>query len=202
VLGPLRGSDVYDLPIFLAYLTIVPGMAVFLVRVETDFAEQHAKFYGAIRDGASLSRIEPLRDLMTDAARRAVVDILEVQGLTLLGCFWFGPRLLDLFGISRLHLPLFYVDAVGVALQVLLLSITSVFFYLDCRRTVLWLTLLLLSSNLLSSWLSQQMGPTFYGYGFAVAMAVTSITGLCVLSSKLRHLVRDTFMLQPLGAAR
>ena len=39
VLGPLRASIIYDLPIFLAYLSIVPGMAVFLVRVETDFAE-------------------------------------------------------------------------------------------------------------------------------------------------------------------
>jgi uncharacterized membrane protein len=200
VLGPLRGSDVYDLPIFLAYLTIVPGMAVFLVRVETDFAEQHGKFYAAIRDGASLARIEPLRDQMTDSARRAVVGILEVQGLTLLGCLWLGPRLLDLFGISRLHLPLFFVDSVGVALQVLLLAITSIFFYLDCRRTVLGLSLLLFTSNLALTLLSQHLGARFYGYGFAVAMAITSLTGLCVLSGRLRHLVRDTFMLQPLGA--
>ncbi|MFX5494607.1 exopolysaccharide Pel transporter PelG, partial [Acinetobacter baumannii] len=38
-IGPLRASILYDLPIFLAYLSIIPGMAVFLVRIETDFAE-------------------------------------------------------------------------------------------------------------------------------------------------------------------
>ncbi len=31
VIGPLRASVIYDMPIFLAYLAIIPGMAVFLV---------------------------------------------------------------------------------------------------------------------------------------------------------------------------
>jgi polysaccharide biosynthesis protein PelG len=31
VIGPLHASVVYDFPIFLAYLSIIPGMAVFLV---------------------------------------------------------------------------------------------------------------------------------------------------------------------------
>lgn len=35
VLGPLHASVIYDIPIFLAYLAITPGMAVFLLRVET-----------------------------------------------------------------------------------------------------------------------------------------------------------------------
>ena len=38
VIGPLSASLIYDLPIFLAYLSIIPGMAVFLLRIETDFA--------------------------------------------------------------------------------------------------------------------------------------------------------------------
>ena len=57
VLGPLRASIIYDMPMFLAYLSIVPGMAVFLVRVETAFAEQYDGFFAAVRDG------EPLADI-------------------------------------------------------------------------------------------------------------------------------------------
>ena len=37
---------------FLAYLSIIPGMAVFLLRMETDFVEQYRKFYAAINEGA------------------------------------------------------------------------------------------------------------------------------------------------------
>jgi uncharacterized membrane protein len=197
VLGPLYASEVYDLPIFLAYLTIVPGMAVFLVRVETDFAEAHHAFYAAVRNGAPLLRLETLCQEMTDAARRAVVDIVKIQGITLVVCATVGPWLLNVAGISELHLPLFYIDAAGVALQVIMLAVTSMFFYLDRRRAVSWLTLMLFVSNASLTWLTQRMGPEFYGYGFAIAMAITSLVGLVALSRTFQHLVRDTFMRQP-----
>ena len=197
VLGPLYASEVYDLPIFLAYLTIVPGMAVFLVRVETDFAEAHHAFYAAVRNGAPLLRLETLCQEMTDSARRAVVDIVKIQGITLVVCATVGPWLLSVAGISELHLPLFYIDAAGVALQVIMLAVTSMFFYLDRRRAVCWLTGMLFVSNASLTWLTQRMGPEFYGYGFAIAMAITSLVGLVALSRTFQHLVRDTFMRQP-----
>ena len=56
VIPPLRSSPIYDLPIFLAYLSIVPGMAVFLVRIETDFAVHCERFYTGIIRGATLEQ--------------------------------------------------------------------------------------------------------------------------------------------------
>jgi uncharacterized membrane protein len=196
VLGPLRASEVYDLPIFLGYLTLVPGMAVFLVRVETDFAESHAQFYESVRHGAPLRKIQQLCNGMTDSARRAVIGIMKVQAVSFVIAVCVGPWLLRLFGISVLHLPLFYIDAAGVALQVLLLSVTSMFFYLDRRRAVSGLVVLLVVSNAVLTWVSQRLGPEYYGYGFALAMAITSFAGLWMLSRAFSTLVRDTFMLQ------
>ncbi|MFT5675160.1 MAG: putative membrane protein, partial [Paraglaciecola sp.] len=48
VLSIFRASYIYDLPIFIAYLAIVPGMAVFMLRMETDFARACLKFYDAV----------------------------------------------------------------------------------------------------------------------------------------------------------
>ena len=200
VAGLFRASDVYDLPVFLAYLTIVPGMAVFLVRIETDFAERNSAFYAAIRDGAPLSRITSLLDAMVDALRTALADIGRTQLLTLLLCVWAGPSLLAAFDISELHLPLFYVDVVGVLLQVLLLTLISVFFYLDRCRLVAKLTLLFLLTNALATWGSYRLGPRYYGWGFVVAAAVTLSVALTALNRTLRFLVRDTFMLQRVSA--
>jgi uncharacterized membrane protein len=199
VLGPFCASEVYDLPIFLAYLTSVPAMAVFLLRVETDFAEHHAAFYSGVRDGATLQRLEMLNAALTGAARRAIVDIVRVQVITLILCSAAGSLLLRAFGISELHLPLFYIDATGVSLQVVLLAVTSMFFYLDKRREVLVLTLVLLTCNATFTWLSAQLGPLFYGYGFALATGVASLYGILKLDRTFAHLVRDTFMLQPVS---
>src|SRR5690606_4628947 len=72
VIGPLRSSVVYDLPIFLAYLSIIPGMAVFLMRIETDFAEQYDNYFATIRAGRTLDEIEQARHKMTSVVRQAL----------------------------------------------------------------------------------------------------------------------------------
>jgi len=36
VIGPLNASVIYDIPVFIAYVCVMPGMATFLVRIEAD----------------------------------------------------------------------------------------------------------------------------------------------------------------------
>jgi uncharacterized membrane protein len=194
VLGPLRASIIYDIPIFLAYLSIVPGMAVFLVRVETAFAEQYDGFFAAVRDGETLADIRRRRDALTIAVKRGVSDIFKVQGLTVIILLLAAPRLLDAVGISPLYLQLFSVDLAGVAMQVLMLAVFNVLFYLDQRRTTLALsaTFALLNAGLTIA--TQHAGPPFYGYGFALSTALTSIVGLLLTSRALDRLEADTFM--------
>ncbi|HET6150565.1 MAG TPA: exopolysaccharide Pel transporter PelG [Polyangia bacterium] len=194
VLGPLRASIIYDLPIFLAYLSIVPGMAVFLVRVETDFAEAYDRFFEAVRGGETLAEIRRRRDRLTLAVRRGVGEIFKIQGITVLVLLLAGPRLLDYVGISRLHLQLFSIDLVGVAMQVLMLAVFNVLFYLDERRAVLGLAAAFVAINVVLTIASQQAGPAFYGYGFSLSTTVTSIAGLLITSRKLDRLEMNTFM--------
>ena len=194
VLGPLRASIIYDLPIFLAYLSIVPGMAVFLVRVETDFAEAYDRFFEAVRGGETLAEIRRRRDRLTLAVRRGVGEIFKIQGITVLVLLLAGPRLLDYVGISRLHLQLFSIDLVGVAMQVLMLAVFNVLFYLDERRAVLGLAAAFVAINVVLTIASQQAGPAFYGYGFTLSTTVTSIAGLLITSRKLDRLEMNTFM--------
>lgn len=196
VIGPLRSAYLYDVPVFLAYLSVVPGMAVFLVRMETDFAEAYTAFYDAVRDGASLERIEHLRDRMTVAARQGILEILKVQGLALVLLVVFAPDLLALAGISELFLPLLYIDAAAVGIQVLLLAVLNVFFYLDQRAMALKLCLSFAALNAVATMLTQRLGYVFYGYGFALAVLVATLLGMAHLHRTFDGLVRDTFMLQ------
>jgi len=194
VLGPLRASVIYDIPIFLAYLSIVPGMAVFLVRVETAFAEEYEGFFAAVRDGETLADIRRRRDRLTLAVKHGISDIFKVQGTTVLVLLLAGPRLLEAVGISRLYLQLFSVDLAGVAMQVLMLAVFNVLFYLDQRRTTLALSATFCALNAILTAASQHAGPAFYGYGFALSTAITSLVGLLVASRKLDRLETDTFM--------
>ena len=196
VIGILRASVIYDLPIFIAYLSVIPGMAVFLMRIETDFAEYYSKFYDAVRKGATLDYIERMRNRMVYYARRGLLDIAKIQGIGMMLVFVLGGDLLSWLGISHLYLPLLYVDVVGAALQVILLGIINILFYLDKRRQVLWLCIILTIGNFILTAASLQLGAAWFGYGFAGAMAVAVIFGLLILDHELERLEYKTFMLQ------
>jgi uncharacterized membrane protein len=195
IIGPLRASMLYDLPIFLAYLSIIPGMAVFLVRIETDFAEWYERLFDAVREGQTLQHIQQLKSEMTIAIRQGLQEICKVQGITVVLLFLFAPKLLEWLGISHFYLPLFYIDLIGVSFQMLLMALLNVFFYLDKRAIVLELSALFVLLNIALTLLSQYLGPSFYGYGFTVSLAICVLLGMMRLNKSLDDLEYNTFML-------
>ncbi len=195
IIGPLRASMLYDLPIFLAYLSIIPGMAVFLVRIETDFAEWYERLFDAVREGQTLQHIQQLKSEMTIAIRQGLQEICKVQGITVVLLFLFAPKLLEWLGISHFYLPLFYIDLIGVSFQMLLMALLNVFFYLDKRAIVLELSALFVLLNIALTLLSQYLGPSFYGYGFTVSLAICVLLGMMRLNKALDDLEYNTFML-------
>ena len=81
-------------------------------------------------------------------------------------------------------------------LQVVLLGILNILFYLDQRRSVVLLTAMLPITNIVFTAISLQLGAAWFGYGFALAMLVTVLLGIWMLNRKLESLEYQTFMLQ------
>ncbi|SAL24971.1 exopolysaccharide Pel transporter PelG [Caballeronia telluris] len=196
VIGPLRASIIYDIPVFLSYLAIIPGMAVFLMRIETDFVEYYDEFYNAVREGASLQHIERMRNAMVEALRNGLYEIVKVQATAALMLFAIGTVLLDWLRISTLYLPLFYVDVIAASLQVIFMGVINVFFYLDKRRVVLTLVALFVLLNVAFTGITLALNPGWYGYGFALALLAVVLLSLYWLDRKLDTLEYETFMLQ------
>ncbi len=196
IIGPLRASVIYDLPIFIAYLSIVPGMAVFLVKFETDFVDAYNNYFGAVRKGASLQKIERFSRQMKETVRAGFEQIIKIQGLTVITIYLLAPSVLAWLEISPAYLTLLYIDVAAVAMQVFLLSVMNVLFYLDRLTAAFWLTFTLLATNGGFTWLTLQLDPLFYGGGFAGAMLTTSLIGLLILRRTFRRLEYQTFMLQ------
>lgn len=196
VIGPLRASIIYDPPIFFAYLSIIPGMAVFLLRMEADFVDKCEAFYTAVRNGGTLSEIRLLKKSMIETIKLGFVEIFKVQGITAGALIFSAEQILTSFNISINYRILFSIDVAAVGIQVVLLGIFNVLFYLDKRYSVLGLTLLFFISNVILTLWSQHLGPSYYGYGFAISISLTTLVGFVVLNNKLIRLEYETFMLQ------
>ncbi|MFK5949186.1 MAG: exopolysaccharide Pel transporter PelG [Methylococcales bacterium] len=196
IIGPLRSSIIYDPPIFLAYLSIVPGMAVFLLRMEADFVDKYNKFYDAVRDGGSLSSIRQLKKSMIKTIRMSFLEIFKIQAITVMILIYAANDVLAAFNISTNYSMLFSINVAAVGVQVVLLGVFNVLFYLDKRYTILALCIFFALTNLSLSLLSQHLGPSYYGYGFASAVFLTTFIGFIALNRKLIRLEYETFMLQ------
>lgn len=194
IIGPLRASVIYDLPVFMAYLSIIPGMAVFLVRIETDFVEYYDRFFDAVRAGGSLEYIEDMRDEMVYSIRQGLAEIGKIQTLAMLAAIVAGPAVFALLEISELYLPLLYIQTLAASLQVGLLALLNVFFYLDQRRLILGLCAFFCVSNIVFTALFFKLGASFYGYGYALSVLLTLLFGLYALDRKLGRLEYETML--------
>lgn len=196
VIGPLRASPVYDFPIFLAHLSIIPGMAVFLMKMETDFVEQYERFYDTVREGGTLERIELLRNEMSRSVRSGIYELVKIQSLAGLALVVSAPAIFAAIGVSELSLPVLYVCVVAASVQTVLMGVMNVLFYFDRRKAALSLTTLLMVLNAGATAATLAAGPRYYGMGYAIAMLVTCTVGFFVLDRKLERLEYETFMLQ------
>lgn len=192
----LRASVIYDLPIFLAYLSIIPGMASFLLRVETDFVDAYKQYYQAINQGLPLGEIESRRHTMLGVIRMAFAEIAKVQAIALIILFLLADNIIAWLELSPLYVHLYYIDLLATAIQVIFMATLSVSFYFNLLKLAFQMTFLLLVLNLLLTLISLALGPAFYGYGFALALLISTLWGMFFLSEKLNRLEYLTYMMQ------
>jgi len=196
VIDKLHASMVYDFPIFLAYLSIIPGMAIFFFRLEVDFAKAFDNFYRAISKHGTLSQIKYHKQQMINAVKRSIQEILFVQGMFNILLFLSAEKIFELLVLPKLYLPLFYVDVIGVQLQLGFMSILAYLYYLDKQKIALFYTLAFVLLNALLTYISIHMGPYFYGYGYSITLLILFVASIRTLNTILQELDYETFMLQ------
>lgn len=196
VVGPLHASVIYDIPVFIAYVCVMPGMATFLVRIEADFVEYYDAFYDAVRSGATLRHINDMRDMMVSSIRAGLYEIVKIQAVVLLLILAFGRLVLDALNISSLYMPLLVLDVIAASLQVLLLGLLNVFFYLDARRSVLKLCAAFVVLNGVLTGITLRLSPDTYGYGFALTLLILVVAAVQILDRKFSKLEYETYMLR------
>lgn len=189
----------YDSAMFFAYITIVPALALFLVRVETDFYKTYKAYFGGILNKEPLARIEEKRQKMIDSLRGSMTTVLVYQGVITVGVLIALPWVLDMLDIDQRHVPIFRVASVAAVFHVLLLVMLVILLYFDFRRAVMWLCVGFFCMNALFTTLTLD-SPALYGWGYLAATAVTLGISLAVLWARLQNLEYLTFVQQPISA--
>jgi uncharacterized membrane protein len=192
----------YDSSTFLGFLTAVPAMVHFFVRIEADFSEQFHRYYDEVFFRSSYERIQVAAKQLRDAVLGALLDIMKIQGMVTFLAAFFGVEILTWLGLPVSQIGMFRFGVIGSLFLVFMLFSNVVLLYLDCQREVLMTSVLFFAINAALTAATLRLGYQYYGLGFATACLVGLVTSVVHLTDQLYNLEFMTFATKPLLGQR
>ncbi len=188
----------YDTAMFLAYCTVIPSLAYFILQLETSFAKYYRAYFEVILKRSTLKQIHIIRDKMLEQLTNHFQKFLILQGLIALITIVFVENIAQAFKLSLEQIAIMRIGVLGAMFQISWMILLELFCYFDFYKdAVIFAVLFTLLSGLLS-FVTVQLGLATYGYGYALATFITSVLAFIWLNYKLQRLDYYTFMLQPI----
>ncbi len=121
----------YDSTMFLAYLTVIPAIAVFVLSVETDFFERYQNFYKDVSGHAPWRKLGEDHQEILLSLSRGLRNVVVFQGCITAFVVLSAPKILSLIGVNLIGLGMFRLGVIGSFFHVLMAFVTVVLAYFD-----------------------------------------------------------------------
>ncbi|HTB56437.1 MAG TPA: exopolysaccharide Pel transporter PelG [Polyangia bacterium] len=183
-----------------AWFSVIPAFAWIYVQIETSFYRRFRTFYADIEIGAPLRRLQHGAEEISTEARRILRGAGVVQASASGIAIAAAPFLVHAVGLSPNATPLFRLNAIGAAAQMITLLEVLLLYYFDLRRDALVISAGLLCCTVALTLLALVLGwqPVI---GYLLACLGTSMFGAVLVRRRLSTLVLDTFQSQPFGVS-
>jgi len=202
VSGLLRTYPHYDSAVFLAYLTIIPALSLFLIQVETGFYRKYKGYYYQVLQKGTLSSIRKARANMSAQLRQSIKLIIVLQGVISMLCIVFANEITSALRLHATQVPLFRVSIMGAFLHAILLVAIIIILYFDFKAVALLVSSVFFVANGFLTYITIKLPLPYYGYGYLFSAFISVMLAFYVLDYKMNRLEYLTFALQPIGVHR
>jgi len=187
----------YDSCVFLAYLTIIPALAHFLLDVEVNFYEVYKGFYGAIVKKGTFQEIERKKKEMVKVIYETGSRMLVLQTVVTALFLFYAPLLLDFLRLKPEDVSVIWAAGIGAYFHTFLVVILILIMYFDQRKLALYVSLCFLLTNGGFTLYVIKYQPEWMGFGYAASTFVTLVFGVITLANIIRNVDYLTFVRQP-----
>ncbi len=201
-LGLLKVCGDFDLAVFVAYLSIIPSLGYFFVRIETGFYDLYREYFTSIASKECLSKIEEKKDEIIRAVDESILSLVKIQGTITLLCYLNADIIIKKFGGGgeALCVPVYHYAITGVMTHILFMFTTIFMMYFEFYGT-------LLAAN--SIFLALNAGLTYFvvthglnpAAGYAAAAAISFLFSFFAFKYMIKDLLYYTFVSQPITPA-
>ena len=171
-------------------------MAVFILQVETSFAERFKIYFDAVNHGRSLAEIVEAKNQIILSLQTGFRRLLKVQGLTTVLLVVGSNALSSVFHVGFVQMGIFRITLFGGFLLMAFLAMQTVLFYFNDRRGALLCSAAFLIANTILSLLTVLQNEAWYGFCFVVASATGLLIAATRLNARLQDLEYLTFTVQ------
>lgn len=157
----------YDVPVFYAYLSVLPSLIFFVVIIETDFYERFLFYYKNVTEGGTYDNIQTAKKKMQKVLIKRIGFLAEIQLLFTTLAIALGILYLSRIGFTMEQLDVFIMLCLGYFFFILMFVAFHLLMYFDDRKGILLLSgaFVVLCATL--TYFSMQL--TLHGVGFFLA---------------------------------
>ncbi len=184
----------YDSAMFLAYLTIIPAMAVFVFAVETNFFERYQRFYDNILEHKPLRKILSNHKEIIESIFTSSRNFIIVQGTVVFLAIVLAPQFFELINVNNKQIGIYRMGVLGAFFHVLMLFEIIILSYFDCRKRVMWISILYFVLNALLTTITMQWGFPYYGYGYLLSSMIVFVVTSIVMFRYVQKLPYHAFI--------
>ncbi len=194
VKGGLVHAPLYDSAMFIASLVIIPSLASFVARLETDFFERYQRYYGSIKQHGTIQQIEAARqDLASHTLDTLVLITIAQVGMCAV-LIMTAPLLVGALNLQFRQIAILRYGALGAVFHFIFIAATSFLLFFDRRILYLALQCLFLTLNCGLAIVTVYLGEEYYGLGYFMACLISSMLAYILVTSTFTHLNFLTFI--------
>ncbi len=198
----LQTCPYYDTPTYLAYVTVVPALSIFLIRVETSFYRSYRRYYYKIQQKFPFAEILAGKREMMDSLILSLYRLLVFQGpITALTIAYAYP-IVRFFNLEATQLPLLRIAVLASFVHALFMVLMIFILYFDWKHLALRCCVLFCVANIALTCLFLRLDLSWQGYGWFFSGLIALGYGAQGFLKNMGELERITFTSQPLGSLR
>ncbi|MED3553174.1 exopolysaccharide Pel transporter PelG [Cytobacillus praedii] len=186
----------YDVPVFFAYLSILPAMVLFVVTVETNFYEAYKTYYNRILNSFPLKEILSAKRDMFKVLSLELSFIAEMQLFVAVCSIAIGLKFLPLLGMTYDQIQLFIIFVLGFLFFIIMYTVVLLLLYYDDQKGASWTTAIYTVGSMLITFIFLYIGN--YGFPIFIAAFISLLFGLWKLTKYLNRIDYYTFCSQPI----
>lgn len=194
VSGGLIHAPIYDSPMFVAYLVIIPSLALFMTSLQTAFHDDYQSYYRNIAGHATLAQIQDGSRALQRGTMRILARIMLLHAALCVLVVLTAPQVLEHTGLLYRQIATLRFGALASLFQFLLLSCSTLLLFFDrsVRYALIQAVFVTLQAGL--TLLVLRLAPDLLGAGALAASILGGSLAFLVLERTIQDLDYITFV--------